>query len=120
MLIFSSPVRKYRKPYCSTPGMGIGIGVGFGGSVGVNKNVIKVYVKVFKTLSILNPQMNLAYILNDYRCWSKILLSTIPTPAHDLEVKVTNLEFMLKFCVKVFKLLISKYLHEFTVYLAWL
>ena len=33
------------------------------------------YVKVFKTLYFLNPQMDLVYIWYDYRCWSKILLS---------------------------------------------
>ena len=26
------------------------------------------------------------------RCWSKVLLVSIPTPAHDLKVKVTDLE----------------------------
>ena len=35
--IFISPVRKYRKSYCTTPG--VGVGVGSGGCVGVNKNV---------------------------------------------------------------------------------
>ena len=35
----------------------------------------------------------------------KFLLSIIHTLAHDLEVKLTDLEiFMLKFCVKVFKI----------------
>ena len=48
--------------------------------------------------------MDLLYIWYGYRCWSKILLSTIHTPAHDLEVKVTLRNFMLKFCVKVFKI----------------
>ena len=33
------------------PGIGVGVGVG------VNKNV-KVYIKVFKTLYFLNPQMD--------------------------------------------------------------
>ena len=46
--------------------------------------------------------MDLLYMWYDYRCWSKILLHTIYTPGQDLEVKVTN--FMLKFCVKVFKI----------------
>ena len=36
---------------------------------------------------------------------SKILFRAIPTPDHDLWVKVTDLEyFMLKFYVKVFKI----------------
>ena len=50
--------------------------------------------------------MDLVYVWYDDRQWSKILLSTIPTPMHDLKVKVTDLElrtFMLKFYVKVFR-----------------
>ena len=46
--------------------------------------MLKFYVKVFKTLYFQNPQMDLVYIWYDYRCWSKTLLSTIHTPAHDL------------------------------------
>ena len=53
------------------------------------------YIKVFKTLYFLNPQMDLVYIKHNIRYCSKILLSTIHTPAHDLEVKDRN--FMLKF-----------------------
>ena len=34
-LLFSSPVRKYRKSYCSHPGVGVGVSVG----VGVAQNV---------------------------------------------------------------------------------
>ena len=48
--------------------------------------------------------MELVYIWHDYWYWSKILLATIPTPTYDLEVKVTDLEIMLKFCIKVFKI----------------
>ena len=49
--------------------------------------------------------MDLLYNWHDYRYLSKILFVTIPAPAYDLEVKVTDLEiFMLKFCVKVFKI----------------
>ena len=36
--------------------------------------------------------MDLLYIQYDYRYWSKVLFSTIPTPAYDLEVKVTDIE----------------------------
>ena len=54
--------------------------------------LLKFYFKVFKTLYFLNSQMDLVYILYDNRCWSKLLLSTIHTPANDLEVKVTDLE----------------------------
>ena len=40
-------------------------------------------------LYILNPETYFVYIWYDYRCWSKILLGTIPTPAYDIEVKAT-------------------------------
>ena len=40
--------------------------------------------------------MELLYIWHDYRYWSNILFSTIPTPAYDLEVKVTDLEIYVK------------------------
>ena len=33
--IFSSPVRKYRKSYCSHPGVGVGVSVGFAQNVKV-------------------------------------------------------------------------------------
>ena len=36
--------------------------------------------------------MDLLYIWHDYRYWSKILFSTILTPAYDLEGKVKDLE----------------------------
>ena len=71
---------------------------------------VKVCVKVFKILYFLNPGMDFIYICYDFRCCSKILLG----PAHDLEDKVTDLEilfkvlrlrnFMLKLCVKDFKI----------------
>ena len=40
--------------------------------------------------------MDLVYVWYDDRHWSKILLSTIPTPTpmHDLKVKVTDLELL--------------------------
>ena len=41
--------------------------------------------------------MDLVYMWYVYRCWSKILLSSIHTPAHDLEVKVTDRNLILKF-----------------------
>ena len=57
----------------------------------------------------------LLYIRHDYKYWSKILYSAIPTPAYDLEVKVTGLEMYV--CIKVYKIsLISKSLHGFTLY----
>ena len=67
--------------------------------------MLKIYVKVFETLKVfLNPQMGLVYILYYCRCWYKILLSTIHTPAHDLKVKLTDLEIYAKVYIKVFKI----------------
>ena len=40
--------------------------------------------------------MDLLYIWHDYRYWSKSLFGTIPTPAYELEVKVTDLEIYVK------------------------
>ena len=60
-------------------------------------------VKDFKISSFLNPCIDLLYIWHDYRYWSKILFSTIPTPAYDLEGKVTDLEFYVKVLHQSFK-----------------
>ena len=38
--------------------------------------------------------MDLVYIWYDCKYWSKILCSTILTPAYGLEVKVTDLEIL--------------------------
>ena len=38
--------------------------------------------------------MDLVHVCYDDRYWSKILLSTISTPVHDLKVKVTDLELL--------------------------
>ena len=38
-LLFSSPVRKYRKSYCSHPGVGVGVSVSVSVGVGVAQNV---------------------------------------------------------------------------------
>ena len=51
-------------------------------------------IKVFKTSLFPNPLIDLVYIWYDDRYWSKILFSTIPTPMHDLKVKVTDLELL--------------------------
>ena len=58
------------------PWHGVRVGVGVGVS-----NMLKFYVKVYK-------------ITYDERYWSKILFSTIPTPGHDLQIKVTDLEIL--------------------------
>ena len=44
--------------------------------------------------------MDLVHVWYDDRYWSKILHSTIPTPIHDLKVKVTDRTSTLKFYVK--------------------
>ena len=47
--------------------------------------------------------MYLVHVLNNDRDWSKILHSTIPTPVHELKVKIKDLEFLCKsFVLKVF------------------
>ena len=65
--------------------------------------MLKLYVKVFRILLFPNPLMDLVYIWYDDRYWSKILFSTIPTPMHDLKVKVMDRTFMLTFYVKDFR-----------------
>ena len=114
--IFSSPVQKYRKSYCTTPSIGIGLALA---AALVLAKMLKFYFKVFKTLYFLNPQMDLIYIWFNYRCWSKILLSTVHTPAQDLEVKVTHTEIYFN-VLKI--LLISKSSIRFltAVVRAWL
>ena len=109
----------FTESYCTTPASAL---------AAVSTNV-KLYLKVFN-LIISKPWYGDRY-------WSKILHSTIPTPIHDLKVKVTDLEllcwsFMLKFLgphyfqstnvklyVKVFKLIISKPYDGFGSCLVW-
>ena len=80
-MIFSLSVRKYRRSYCTTPGSASVMAVMAEAAL---KKMLKFYVKVFKTSYFLNPLMDLVYIWYNYRCWSKILLSSILTPAHEL------------------------------------
>ena len=56
--------------------------------------MLKFYVKVFKTSLFSNHMMDLVHIWYDDRYWSKILWGAIPTSVHDLKVKVTDLEFL--------------------------
>ena len=49
-------------------------------------------LKVFRTSLFPNTMMDLVHVWYDDRYWSKILHSTIPTPIHDLKVKVMYLE----------------------------
>ena len=53
--------------------------------------------------------MDLLYIWHGYRYCFKILFDTIPTPAYDLEAKVTDLEIYDE---------VSKSLYAFTLHLA--
>ena len=63
--------------------------------------------------------MDLLYIWHDNRYRSKILFGPIPTPAYDLEVKVTDIEIYVKVLHRSFyDLLISKSLNGVTLYLA--
>ena len=61
------------------------------------------YVKVFRISLFPNPLMDLVHLWYNDRYWSKILHSVIPDPIHDFKVKVTDLELLSKFCVKVFR-----------------
>ena len=89
--IFSSPVRKYRKSYCSHPGVGVSVSVGV--SVGVAL-MLKFLVKDFISLYLLNMWMDYVDTLHVGRYWSEVLFCTIMTHSSDLEVKVTDLEIL--------------------------
>ena len=64
-------------------------------------------VKVFISLYLLKLLMDQVDTLHDGTYWSDVLFCTIMTHLGDLEVKVTDLEILLEFLVKVF---ISLYL----------
>ena len=53
-------------------------------------------VKIYKTLHYKDPLMDFIYIRRDRRYRSKVLLSFIPIPGSDNEVKVTDLKFSYK------------------------
>ena len=46
----------------------------------------------------------------DYRCWSLIFLGTIHSPAHDLEIKVTDLPIIYVFMEKLAKFYVILYI----------
>ena len=83
-VIFSSPVQKYRKSYCSHPGVGVCIGV----SVRVAQ-MLKFLVKGFISLYLMNILMDQVDTLHVSRYWSEVSCSTIM--AHP-GVKVTDLK----------------------------
>ena len=53
-------------------------------------------LKFFKCLYFKDTLMDLFCIWHDGRSWSKEFLSAIPTPGHDLGVKVTDSELLEK------------------------
>ena len=60
----------------------------------VSTNVKSFTLKVFRTSLFPNLMMDLVHVWYDDGYWSKILQTTIPTPIHDLKVKVTDLELL--------------------------
>ena len=56
--------------------------------------MLKFLVKVFKSLYLLNPWMDLVGTLPDVRYWSEVLCCTITTHIGDLEVKVKDFEIL--------------------------
>ena len=54
----------------------------------------KSYIKVFRISLFPNPMMDLVHVWYDDRYWSKILRGSIPSPVHEIKVKVTHLEFL--------------------------
>ena len=86
-MFFSSPVRKYRKSYCSHLGVGVRVCVA---------PMLKFLIKVFISLYLLNIMMDQVDTLHGDIYWFEVLCCSIMTHLDDLEVKVTE------FCVKVF------------------
>ena len=86
-VLFSSPVRKYRKSYCSHPGVGVRVRVRVA-------QMLKFLIKVFISLYLLNMSMDQVDTLHGGRYWSEVLCCTIMTHLGDLEVKVTDLEYL--------------------------
>ena len=56
--------------------------------------MLKFLVKVFKSLYLLNPWMDLADTLPDVGYWSEVLCCIIMTHIGDPEVKVTDFEIL--------------------------
>ena len=90
IILFSSPVRKYRKSYCSHPGVSVGVGIHI--RVGVAQ-MLKFLVQVFISLYLLNVLMDQVDTLHVGRYRSEVLCSTIMTHPHGLR------NFVLKFLV---------------------
>ena len=58
------------------------------------QKMLKFLAKVFKSLYLLNPWMDLLDTLPDVRYWSEVLCCTIMTHISDLEVKVMDFEIL--------------------------
>ena len=56
--------------------------------------LLKFLVKVFKSLYLMNPWMDLVDTLPDVRYSSEVLCCTIMTHISDLEVKVTDFDIL--------------------------
>ena len=56
--------------------------------------MLKLLVKVFKSLYLLNPRMDLVDTLPDVRYWSEVLCYTIMTHISDLEMKGMDFEIL--------------------------
>ena len=56
--------------------------------------MLKFLVKVFKSLYLLKPWMDLIDTLPDVRYWSEVLCCTIMTHIGHLEVKVMDFEIL--------------------------
>ena len=56
--------------------------------------MLKFLVKVFKSLYLLNPRMDLVGTLPHVRYWSEVLCCTITPHIGDPEVKVTDFEIL--------------------------
>ena len=63
-------------------------------SVSALLKMLKFLVKVYKSLYLLNPWMDLIDTLPDVRYWSEILCCTIKTHIGYPEVKVTDFEIL--------------------------
>ena len=55
---------------------------------------LKILVKVFKSLNLLNLWIGLIDTSSDVRYWSEFLCCTITTYINDLEVKITDFEIL--------------------------
>ena len=62
-------------------------------SASASLKMLEFLVKVFQSLYLLNPWMDLVDALPDVRYWSDVLCCNIKTHIGDLEIKVTDLKF---------------------------